>query len=201
MRRRTPIFLVFLLVQLIAGCVDVATPQQPAATRPPGATSTPASPTRATPSAAAAETPALAPASSQPGPTDPTATPPGSAASLPVGRYLCYLVPSYTYSGYVDLEPGGTYQAGYSRGEPTTSGSYYFDPGSGVVAWIGGSYQENWPVAYYVEPNRYPDGSPRTGTGADRHAVALKVDQSSPLLPGQEVGSNPIYVYCYLEPA
>jgi hypothetical protein len=56
-------------------------------------------------------------------------------------------------------------------------------------------------VAYYVEPGSYPDGSARTGTGSDRHTIALKIDQTSALLPGQEVGSNPVYSYCYLEPA
>jgi hypothetical protein len=56
-------------------------------------------------------------------------------------------------------------------------------------------------MAYYVEPHIYPDCSSREGTGSDRPTIALKVDQSSPLLPGQEVGGNPVYVYCYLEPA
>lgn len=82
-----------------------------------------------------------------------------------------------------------------------TQGGYAFDAASGQVLWDGGGYQGTWPVAYYVEAGRYPDGSPRTGTGSDRHTIALKIDQSSDLLPGQETGSNAVYSYCYLEAA
>jgi hypothetical protein len=117
----------------------------------------------------------------------------------PAGRYLCYLVPAYQYNGYVELLDGGGYEAGYTRGEPQTEGRYSYDAATQQVSWSGGTYAEDWPVAYYVAPGRYPDGSPRVGTGSDRETIALKVDQSSGLLPGQETGSNPIYSYCYLE--
>ena len=122
------------------------------------------------------------------------------AGSPPTGRYLCYLVPSYTYSGWVELQEGGSYQAGYSQEQPTTDGAYAYDATEGLVRWEGGSYAETWPITYYVEPGRYPDGSERTGTGSDRHTMALKIDPADPRLPGQEVAANPIFVYCYLQP-
>lgn len=130
----------------------------------------------------------------------PSLGPPGVAGGPPAGRYLCYLVPAYIYSGWVELRPDGSYLAGYSQGEPTTEGRHTFDALEGLVRWEGGSYEQTWPIAYHVAPGRYPDGSERTGTGADRHTIALKVDQSNPRLPGQETAGNPIYVYCYLEP-
>ncbi|NJD29469.1 MAG: hypothetical protein FIA92_14390 [Chloroflexi bacterium] len=113
--------------------------------------------------------------------------------------YRCYLVPQYTYLSYVELLSGGRYEAGYTPGEPRTNGSYVYSAASNQVVWSGGDYEETWPVAYWVQPNVYPDGSKREGTGAARHTIALKVDHSNPRLPGQEVGSNPIYVYCYQE--
>jgi hypothetical protein len=124
----------------------------------------------------------------------------GSAgSSLPAGKYNCYLVPSYRYNGWVQVDAGNKYQAGVASGNPQTSGSYEFTPADSKVKWKGGSYQDQWPVAYYVAPNKYPDGKERTGTGHDRETIALKVDQGNPLLPGQETASNPIYTYCYLE--
>jgi hypothetical protein len=122
------------------------------------------------------------------------------AGSPPTGRYLCYLVPSYTYSGWVELQEGGSYQAGYSQDQPTTDGAYAYDATEGLVRWEGGSYAETWPITHYVEPGRYPDGSERTGTGSDRHTLALKIAPTDPRLPGQEAAADPIFVYCYLQP-
>jgi hypothetical protein len=145
--------------------------------------------------------PGATPAAVETMPDDTVPTAAVAAGGPPMGRYLCYLVPNYVYNGYVELQEGGTYAAGYTRGEPQTQGSYSFDVGSRQVLWNGGTYAEDWPVAYYVEPGRYPDGSERTGTGSDRDTIALKVDQSSDLLPGQETGTNAVYSYCYLEVA
>ena len=186
MRRRDPIVLAVLTAVLVVACVDLA------ATAPPGA---PASPSAATAATSIASSGQVTPS------PEPTQAEPPAAGSPPSGQYRCYLVPNYIYNGYVDLGPAGTYQAGFTLGVPTTSGSYVFDSPTRLIRWNGGSYAENWPMAYYVEPHIYPDGSSREGTGSDRPTIALKVDQSSPLLPGQEVGGNPVYVYCYLEPA
>ena len=146
--------------------------------------------------------PASPEASTAPSPAAASPVPDASlvAGGPPTGRYLCYLVPSYTYAGWVELQEGGSYQAGFSQDEPTTEGGYAFDAIEGLVRWEGGSYAETWPVTYHVEPGRYPDGSERTGTGSDRHTLALKIDPADPRLPGQEVAADPIFVYCYLQP-
>jgi hypothetical protein len=124
---------------------------------------------------------------------------PGGTGPVPAGLYRCWIVPQYTYNGFVTLHEDGTYEAGRSEeAGPETSGGWSYVDGEGRVEWRGGSFEDSWPTTYFVEPGVYPDGSVREGTGSQQPTLALKVDESSPLLPGQETGGNPVYQYCYL---
>lgn len=98
-----------------------------------------------------------------------------------LGKYLCYQVPSYAYTGYFTLEAGGQYTPFQG-----SKGKYRYDSSSRVVAWVGGVYDSSGWEAVHL-----PEGF------EDRKSEALVIrDKGDTRAPGTEPDYE--FQYCYL---
>jgi hypothetical protein len=124
-------------------------------------------------------------------PASPVTIPAVRAGTPPLGRYNCYYTGiTGNYGGWLKLREGGTYQEGYGETVRGT-GRYTF---RGTFTWSGGPYDIAGWDALYWPPNRYEDGSVRTGTGQDQHIIALRKRGDTRL---RSTGTNPFPLHCY----
>lgn len=72
---------------------------------------------------------------------------PGLPVMLPLGYYKCYVdhVSNLAMAGYFTLKPGGKYVFhGFDPNKRTgTEGSYTYDPKTGKINWLSGSWKMN----------------------------------------------------------